>query len=296
MLYIPYTYLIKHKESEKLYHGSRTAKGCNPNELLTESGYITSSQIVKNIINKEGLDSFEIINIETFITSEEARLAEEMYHKEYDVEGNVCYFNRHNAGGKFFCTGHSEETRKKLGTPNNKHMLGKKHSKETLEKFKYRKYSSGEDHYLYGKKRPEEITKKAIATRKERNYTGEKSCWFGKSGEGTPNYGNKHSDEAKLKISKANKGRKHSEETRKNMSQSRKGKKQDKIKCPHCNKEGGNVMKRYHFDNCKYLLKNQEILKPNKLLICPHCNKEGDVMNMKRWHFDNCKHKIQEAA
>lgn len=25
---------------------------------------------------------------------------------------------------------------------------------------------------------------------------------------------------------------------------------------------------------------------------CPHCNKEGGVGNMKRYHFDNCKHRI----
>ena len=23
--------------------------------------------------------------------------------------------------------------------------------------------------------------------------------------------------------------------------------------------------------------------------VCPHCNKEGQHVNMKRWHFDNCK-------
>lgn len=30
------------------------------------------------------------------------------------------------------------------------------------------------------------------------------------------------------------------------------GKKQKKVKCPHCDKEGGiNGMKQWHFDNCK---------------------------------------------
>lgn len=31
------------------------------------------------------------------------------------------------------------------------------------------------------------------------------------------------------------------------------GKKDKIIKCPHCNKEGGSVMKRWHFNNCKIL-------------------------------------------
>jgi hypothetical protein len=25
------------------------------------------------------------------------------------------------------------------------------------------------------------------------------------------------------------------------------------------------------------------------LAICPHCGLEGGIYNMKRWHFDNCK-------
>lgn len=47
---------------------------------------------------------------------------------------------------------------------------------------------------------------------------------FGKIGENNPNYGRKHSDETRAKISEANKGKHHSVETRKKMSESRKGK------------------------------------------------------------------------
>lgn len=28
-------------------------------------------------------------------------------------------------------------------------------------------------------------------------------------------------------------------------------------------------------------------------LKCPHCNKEGDKLNMERWHMNNCKHKTE---
>ena len=31
----------------------------------------------------------------------------------------------------------------------------------------------------------------------------------------------------------------------------RKGMPQPILICPHCNKSGGNIMRRYHFDNCK---------------------------------------------
>lgn len=51
----------------------------------------------------------------------------------------------------------------------------------------------------------------------------------------------------------------YSDETIQKMSESKKGKeawnkgkKEDRVKCPHCNKEGGKgAMKKYHFDNCK---------------------------------------------
>lgn len=31
-----------------------------------------------------------------------------------------------------------------------------------------------------------------------------------------------------------------------------KNRKQNKVKCPYCDKEGGNTMGRWHFENCKY--------------------------------------------
>lgn len=41
------------------------------------------------------------------------------------------------------------------------------------------------------------------------------------------------------------------ESHKQNISDSMKGLKQKQIQCPHCLKIGGNLMKRWHFDNCK---------------------------------------------
>ena len=49
-----------------------------------------------------------------------------------------------------------------------------------------------------------------------------------------------------------NKGIELSNETKLKMSISKKGIPQEKIKCPHCNKEGGITMYRWHFDKCKF--------------------------------------------
>lgn len=53
-----------------------------------------------------------------------------------------------------------------------------------------------------------------------------------------------YSDETKEKMAAAKRGK----------SSWNKGKKDERVICPHCKKDGGKgAMKRYHFDNCKYL-------------------------------------------
>ena len=55
------------------------------------------------------------------------------------------------------------------------------------------------------------------------------------------------SAETKQKQSDSNKGKPKSDKHRQNMRKPKR-----KIECPHCGKIGGiNLMKRYHFDNCK---------------------------------------------
>jgi hypothetical protein len=54
----PYYYLIRHKPSGKLYAGSQYGKNSDPNNLWTT--YFTSSDLVKKLIEEDGVDSFEI--------------------------------------------------------------------------------------------------------------------------------------------------------------------------------------------------------------------------------------------
>ena len=46
-------------------------------------------------------------------------------------------------------------------------------------------------------------------------------------------------------------GDKRSKESKQKMREAQLGKKQKVLTCPHCNKQGGNAMKMYHFDKCK---------------------------------------------
>jgi len=69
--------------------------------------------------------------------------------------------------------------------------------------------------------------------------------------------GLKHSEETKFKMSHAHKGNKsrlgqvRSADEKAKQSASMQGRPQAIFTCPHCKKNGGNAMKRWHFDNCK---------------------------------------------
>jgi hypothetical protein len=101
------------------------------------------------------------------------------------------------------------------------------------------------------------------------------------SGENNPNVKNGFSEEHRRNISKAKKGKIRSEETKKKISNTLKGKERN---------SGSNLGKRFSQETrTKMSISRQGVKK--KLIICPVCGKEGGNNVMKRWHFDNCKHK-----
>lgn len=121
----------------------------------------------------------------------------------------------------------SEDTRKKLSEymmgrfiGENNPFYGKKHTKESIEKFT----RNGEDHAFYGKNHSE-TTKKKMSE----SQLGEKNHMYGKNGYWK---GKKRSEETKRKISESRKGkyngkdnpfygRKHTDESKEKMRQPR---------------------------------------------------------------------------
>jgi len=70
----PYTYLIKHKATGKVYYGSRSKNFTKLNRTPSEDfwkHYTTSSDNINNIIKQEGKDAFEYEIRRTFDTIEE---------------------------------------------------------------------------------------------------------------------------------------------------------------------------------------------------------------------------------
>jgi len=92
----------------------------------------------------------------------------------------------------------------------------------------------------------EETKQKLSKANKGRKYSKELKDKMSKSMKGI-----KKSKEHREKLSKANLGKKLTQETKNKMSKARKGICQKILTCPHCGKQGGTTMYRWHFNNCK---------------------------------------------
>jgi hypothetical protein len=96
-----YLYRWTHIPSQKWYVGSRTGKGCHPDD-----GYICSSKIVKPMITEnknEWHREVLVIGEPLYI-----RELESQYLSSVDAKNDFMSFNFHNGDGKFTTTGRIE--------------------------------------------------------------------------------------------------------------------------------------------------------------------------------------------
>ena len=115
-----------------------------------------------------------------------------------------------------------------------------------------------------------------------------------------------HTEETKKKLSLSHIGKKQSEETKRRRKETLKNKLLET--CEWCNYQGqGNIVKRWHGDNCnqnpnrtitkKELKKRvrsnekrKETLKNKLVQVCPYCGFESrNIGTMKGFHFENCR-------
>ena len=227
-----YTYIIKNKTNQMQYIGVRSCN-CLPEN---DSGYMGSSKILGEAMKVEP-ETFTKIIIDTFPASEIANSNEQWLHETYDVARNPLFYNQMNAPLGFYTGGktgkdshwygkhHSLETKKKL-SENHVGMRGRKHTPEARKKI---------SESLKGKILSEETRNKMSAAAKGRTLTSE--------------HKKKISESLKVKTILIM-GKTLSPAHKKKLIGPRGP--QKKIQCPHCSKiGGGNVMKRWHFKNCR---------------------------------------------
>lgn len=179
----PYFYIIRHIPSQKYYAGCKINSLANSSNLMTKTGYQTTSKIIKDVIKHDGLASFEILKIKHFNSSNEALSYEARFLQKVNAAENPKFFNLHNGGKNFVNNGGyklSKSAKEKMRKPK---------SKETIEKQNTEKRSRSKDVY-----------KKSVESRKKNNLT-----W--------------NSKETCEKIRKANAARWSDEENRKKHSE-----------------------------------------------------------------------------
>lgn len=212
-----FVYKWIHLPTGKWYIGSRTAKGCHP-----QDGYISSSQLIKPLI-KQNPTEWKREIIKTGSPEEMIKL-ETTLLESLDAKRNPMSFNQHNGDGKFTRTGVkvSEDTRKKQS--------------ESIKKVHPNR---GKPSPNRGKVASEDTRKKqseAKLGKKRKSFTEQTRDKIrqAKLGSNNPSYGKTLSEETKEKLRQANQGKKET------------------FICPHCSKVGsGGSMTRWHFDNCK---------------------------------------------
>lgn len=108
----PFTYFLRHIPTGLKYYGVRYCRGCSPADLWTK--YFSSSSAVKKLIKEHGKDSFTYEVRRVFDSVERAKLWESTVQRRLRVDIREDWLNQHVQSGRFYCTGHSDETRAKL--------------------------------------------------------------------------------------------------------------------------------------------------------------------------------------
>ena len=105
----PYTYLIKHRPTGKVYYGFRSANKIHPHEDLWKH-YFTSSPGVQQLIKETGADSFDVEIRRVFESKEQASAWETRVLNRCKVLHDDRWLNQNIAG--YIVP--KEESRKKI--------------------------------------------------------------------------------------------------------------------------------------------------------------------------------------
>ena len=231
----PYTYLIRHRPTSKVYYGYRSANRVDPEQDLWKQ-YFTSSPKVQQLIEETGVDSFDVEVRQIFETKEQASDWETRVLRRCKVLHDDRWINQ-NIAGYIVPT---EESRKKISdyhkdkpkTDEHKQNLSKsqkgKPKKSTVyQSDEYRKQmsllKSGSGNGRYGKEVSEETRRKISEAKKGKQVAHNK---------GVP-----MTDEQKQKLSEKMKGRKVDPDVLARRVASQTGQTRTKLYCEHCKRD-----------------------------------------------------------
>ena len=227
----PYTYLIKHKPTDTVYYGFRSANKKEPHNDLWHD-YFTSSPKVKQLIEETGVESFDVQVRKVFETKEDAGKWETKVLRRCKVLHNNKWINQ-NITGYIVPT---LESNKKISD----YHKGKPKTEEHKKNMSLAQKGKPKKSTVYQSEEYREKMSKA------------------KSGEGNGRYGLEVSNKTRKKISEANKGNTAhnkgvpmSPEMKARISATKKANAKY-ITCEHCSKTCIEKMhKRFHGNRCR---------------------------------------------
>jgi hypothetical protein len=196
----PYTYLIKHKPTNRVYYGMRAANKADPEQDLWQH-YFTSSPKVQQLIKETGPDSFDIEVRRVFETKEQAVVWETRVLRRCKVLHDDRWINQ-NVAGYIIPT---EESRKKISDYHKDKPKTDEHKKNLSE------------------------SQKGKPKINSKNKTSEYRSLMSrlKSGTGNGRYGKEVTEETRRRISDAKKGKQVAHNKGKPMSAEQKQKLRD---------------------------------------------------------------------
>jgi hypothetical protein len=217
---LPYVYYCEHKVTGEFYIGSRWANK-QPSSIDFGTTYKTSSKVVK-----PRFDEFKWHIVAEFFNPDHALEFE--HQLIWENWGDGLLLNKHccHSGKLFKCNGHTQATKIRMAASHTGYKQTDEHKAKRADAIR-------------GIHRSDEHKDKLREARKNQIFTAE----------------------TRAKISASMTGRVRSQETKDKIRLSRVGKpssligcEQPILKCPHCDKTGGqSLMKRWHFDKCKLL-------------------------------------------
>jgi hypothetical protein len=216
----PFVYVWIHLSTQRWYIGSRTAKGCHPDD-----GYITSSKIVNKLLTIDTRSEWVRIILFMGDVNEVLEL-ETRILRILDAKNDTNSFNKHNNDGISVWVGDKNPMkdpdvvkRQKSVTSGKNHWTAKLGDKEHPQKGQKRPTISGINH---PNKKPENAAKISLALSgiPKPNIRGENNPM--------------HNEVNRRKVSKALTGRERTSSHSNNISRAKIGTKQQKVPCKFC--------------------------------------------------------------
>ena len=229
----PYTYLIRHRPTGKVYYGYRSANRVDPAQDLW-THYFTSSSKVQQLIEETGVDSFDVEIRRVFETKEQASSWETKVLRRCRVLEDDRWINQ-NIAGYIVPT---EESRKKISDYHKDKPKSEQHKQNLSksQKGKSKNYVQTEEH-----KRKNSLANSGKNNPMYGPCTPDRAANISAAKKGKPakNKGVPMSEEQKASIraTKAANPTKMSAESIAQRSEKIRGQTRPKLYCEHCKRD-----------------------------------------------------------